>query len=238
MIKSKLLTVLLLIAAISCFAIWINQLWPQLWPVKQLLIEGEYRYIDDEELVTLIKGQKHQGLLAINLQQLQTQIEKLDWVKVVEIKKVWPETLVLNLTEHQPIVAVTDGVLTRSGKLIETQIQDEYIKRLPKLEYFGGKTLAENEYLHIWNELKLIKQALIPLGANIKLLQINQLDNWQIHLSNNVTINLGRKQRLHRAERLAKVFLSIKDKQQIENLDLRYPNGLAVKWLDKNQLNT
>lgn len=222
----------LALVVVTLLGFYGNKFWQQLWPIEKIVLEGDYRYFHKDNLTSLINQESAQGLLAINLKKLKKNIENSDWVQSIEIRKVWPDQLIFNLVEHEPVIFVGDGVLTREGGLIKTLLKDEYIERLPEFDFLDNKNLSEERTIAVWNEFKQIKKLLFELKLNVKKLTISELDSWKIDFKSGLQISLGRKNRFKRVQRLVKTYPLIKDKTAIKRIDLRYHNGLAIRWLD------
>jgi cell division protein FtsQ len=65
----------------------------------------------------------------------------------------------------------------------------------------------------------------------IKRLVLDERRSWEMQLSNNVIVKLGRENTENRLARFIKVFNleNTLDMKNIESMDLRYPNGFAVR---------
>jgi len=204
--------------------------WQQTWPVKNILLEGNYHYLNKQELVALVNDKSSGGMLSIDLQKLQADAKLLDWIDRVEIRKVWPDTLLFLVQEHQPVVRIDELILTQKGTLIEKNKPHAGLSELPHITTSQHATIGEQNYPQIWQEFKQIRRKLELLELNVERLEIDQLRNWRLLANSGVLVNLGRKERLSRVDKLVLVYSDIADKTAIESIDLRYHNGLAVKW--------
>jgi len=204
--------------------------WQQVWPVKNITLEGNYRYLNKQDLVALVQTQKTNGMLSIDLQLLQVDAKSLDWVDQVEIRKVWPDTLVFLVQEHQPVVRFNESLLTQKGTLIKTKKLQAGLNELPHVNTSHDLTITNEDYRRVWREFKQIRRKLELLELNIERLEIDQSRNWRLSANSGMRVNLGRKERLSRVDKLVFAYSVIADKSAIESIDLRYHNGLAVKW--------
>ena len=79
---------------------------------------------------------------------------------------------------------------------------------------------------------QLMAELLIPTGLKIAELKRDSLGVWFINTATGVRLVIGRDQVSEKLRRFTKVWgagLS-QQLQQIDSIDLRYPNGLAVAW--------
>lgn len=208
-----------------------TQVWHTVWPVKQVVLSNQTEYVKQQDLVKFIQQQSIKGMLAIDLQKLQEEAKKINWVKSVEVRKVWPDKLIFSIEESIPLVRFNDFVLTQQGHFIKPEKKDLKLDFLARVKYVDdSKNMSEHEATFIWKEFKTMKRKLEVVKLELENLNIDQSKNWHLMLANGVELNLGRQQRLERVERLIEVYSLIENKQQISKIDLRYHNGLAVKW--------
>ncbi len=218
-----------------------NDLWNKLLPINEIVLQGEIKYLNKQDFVYLLQQKPNSGLLALDLDSLQAEAKRIEWVKSVEIRKVWPEKLVFIVEEHQPVAKFDNVLLTQQGTLIVLKdkqlFEDKWISQLPKISFKDPKERLVNEYSFIWNEFKQMKRDFEIINLNLNNLQVDEVNNWQLVFIDNFSINLGRKDRIARVERLVKVFKMIENRKEIKNIDLRYHNGFAIEWLDKTNVN-
>lgn len=229
----RVASVALLVTGIS-FVGWHGiKIWQTVWPVKQVLLQGETIYIQDQDIADFVRSQPQQGMLAIELEEMQNAAAQLDWVDKVEIRKVWPEQLVFYVVEHEPVVRIGGKVLTEKGTLISQGNQTQLFESLPQLvleKEVGADEYLVKKYQRVWQEFKQVKNQFDALSLNLISLKIDKVNNWQLEFADGLEMNLGRKDRAQRVERLGKVYSAINNKQHLKSIDLRYHNGLAVEW--------
>ncbi|TQV89836.1 cell division protein FtsQ/DivIB [Aliikangiella coralliicola] len=206
------------------------------WPVREVVLENEPRYFQKNALIEFVRQQPVQGMLAIDLSEIQRQAKRLDWIKNIEVRKVWPDKLIFTVEEHQPVAMFDNQVLTQQGGMIKNDTRSSWSVELPQIslqhkdEEQAEKANDEKFYMAVWREYKQVKRQFELLNLETDLLQVDQLKNWQLSFTNGLQINLGRKEREERVARLLQVYGEIKDKQKIKKIDLRYLNGLAIEW--------
>ena len=72
-------------------------------PIAKVSIEGEFRYIEQEQFIELVNGQISGGFITIDLRALQDVLHKHPWVAEVSIQRQWPANLHINVIEEVPI---------------------------------------------------------------------------------------------------------------------------------------
>lgn len=213
-----------------------TEVWQQTWPVKKISLQGDLNYLTQKDIVEFMQQQPLEGMLTLDLQELQILAKTIDWVMSVEIRKVWPDELVFYIEEYQPVALFDGYVLTQQGTTIKIN-DSENFALLPSINLSSSSNIGRDKFHLVWQEFKLIKRKLELVGLNLQAAEIDDVNSWKLKIINGLNLNLGRKNRLERVGRLVDVFEKIKNKQQIVNIDLRYHNGLAVEWSGNAGLN-
>lgn len=203
-----------------------------IWPIEKIAIVGEVEHLQQSQLARILLAKEFSGMLSVDLQQLRSQVIQLPWIKDVQIRKVWPDTLSFSVEEYQPIAQINQSYLTDEGVLIE---RGDYITSQPVLILEIDKVQMEKEpdLLYMLEKLQQIRVELAKHHLDIERLKVNESNSWLIQIENKFLIKVGRKQQLARIEKLIQVYAAIENKNELESIDLRYSNGLAVKFANK-----
>ena len=195
-------------------------------PITKVSIEGEFKYLDHQQLVAMVNSQINGGFITIDLQAMQNVLHQHPWVSEVSVQRRWPSFLSINVTEEVPIARWgEDAFLNRLGdKLI---IQDNsQLANLPLMTAeFGSSTEVMKQY-------QRLSDLLLPTGLKLSKLKLDRLGAWQVETSNGIQLILGRNKVGEKIRRLVLVWETDLGQQsnKIKAIDLRYPNGLAVSW--------
>ena len=195
-------------------------------PITKVSIEGEFKYLDHQQLVAMVNSQINGGFITIDLQAMQNVLHQHPWVAEVSVQRRWPSFLSINVTEEVPIARWgEDAFLNRLGdKLI---IQDNsQLANLPLMTAeFGSSTEVMKQY-------QRLSDLLLPTGLKLSKLKLDRLGAWQVETSNGIQLILGRNKVGEKIRRLVLVWETDLGQQsnKIKAIDLRYPNGLAVSW--------
>ena len=175
-----------------------------------------------------IKG----NFFTTDLEAARNAFEAVPWVRKASVRREWPNQLIVTLEEHEPL-----GIWGDKGQLLSTK-GDIFTANLDEAEEdhalpeFLGPAGSEKEVVARFEQFKTWFAA-INLAPDV--VQLSSRYAWSVKLENGMTVELGREQDKHtlkdRVQRLISVYpqlvASLKD--QIESVDLRYPNGLALK---------
>lgn len=194
------------------------------WPVDQVEIEGEFRYWQAKDLAKQLIWVKEQNFFSLDVRLVKKELEQLALIKKVQIKKVWPDTLLVKFKEDIPIaVWNNEALLNPKGEELVLPNTFDY-KGLPKLS--GPEQKTEQ----VMRQFQRFQSRLVSRDAEIASLSMNAVGSWQVVLKNGWTIRLGRQQLEQRIERLIEL-LKILPQEKVAVVDLRYGKGAAIQWL-------
>jgi len=220
-----LLTLLVVFIGIGSSALrelwnWLNQ------PVAEIRMAGATRHLDKTALAQTLAGGLSSPLLQLDLKQIQDQLIGDPWVHRASVRRQWPPSLEVQLEEEVPVARWGDkGLLNHQGDIFWPELKPEY-RVLPRLNGPAHETVRIMQQFHDLNRmfsndgLSLIGLTLETRGA------------WTLELDNGIRIVAGREQLVPRLRRFLNIYrLSLADKaEQIEQIDIRYTNGVAVSW--------
>lgn len=195
-------------------------------PLTRIVVGGEFKHLQKEELANLVNGQIDGGFLSMNLNQLREQLQGHPWVHEVSIRREWPSTLKVEVVEEVPIARLgKQGFLNRLGDQLEIA-DNSNLRSLPVLRAEFGTTQD------MIQQYQLLAELLIPINLKLTELQRDSVGAWQAATAPGIRLILGRDEVAEKIRRLVIVWQSGLSLQSdnIETIDLRYPNGLAVSW--------
>ncbi len=175
-----------------------------------------------------IKG----NFFTVDLDSVRTAFESVPWVRKAGVRREWPNGLVVSIEEHQPL-----GTWGEDGRLLSVK-GDVFTANLAeaeedtKLLEFNGPTGSEKEVLARYVELH---EWFKPVNAAPVSVQLSGRFAWTVKLDNGMTVRLGRERGKvtlkDLAGRFAQIYpqLTARFGNRIESVDLRYPNGLALR---------
>lgn len=175
-----------------------------------------------------IKG----NFFTADLEQVRVAFESVPWVRRAAVRREWPNKLVVAIDEHRPLGTWGDDgrLISQDGDLFTANLDEaEEDGRLP--EFFGPPG-SEREVVGRFRDFI---GWLAPVQLKPESVQLSGRYAWTVKLSNGTTVELGREQTRetlkNRVERLVRVYpqLVARLPGQIEYVDMRYPNGLALK---------
>jgi cell division protein FtsQ len=195
-------------------------------PVRKLVVEGTFQRVSAIHVEDVVASGLGRGFLSLDLGALREQVQTLDWVDRVNVGRVWPDTLVVRLTEHKAAARWgEDGLLNVRGELFTEHAQYAF----PELPSLAGPDGSEQEvakrYLAVRGRLAEADLTLARLG-------LDERGAWTLVLGGGQEIRLGRRDI---DERLLRFFDVVApalaaELNRVSYVDLRYTNGFAVGW--------
>lgn len=197
---------------------------PDTLPIRDVSVEGKLKHLDVTRLQVLIEQEIKGGFFSIDLDGLQASIEEMPWAYRVSVRRYWPDRIVINVEEQQPIARWGDkGLLNRYGDVfvVETKVGP-----LPEISGSQGreKVLIE-AFLNNDRLLRTVGLGLVGLHEDAR-------QDRRLILDNGIKVALGRRDRDLRLRRFVTAYNHTLEGfvDRIEELDLRYSNGFSVGW--------
>ena len=172
----------------------------------------------------------HGNFFTVDLGAVREAFEQVPWVRQAQVRRIWPNTLRVGIEEHEPLAVWHDGRLVNTfGELFAANAAEAEADRA--LLEFSGPPGSEAEVLRRWQELRT---QLAPLSLMPEALTLSSRYAWSARLENGTVLLLGRDQGLPIAERVARwvaVYPTVQTRlnREIAQVDLRYPNGFAMR---------
>ncbi|WPO99178.1 cell division protein FtsQ/DivIB [Pseudomonas sp. HR96] len=202
-------------------------------PIAHVAIQGDLSYISQQAVQQRIAPYLNSSFFTIDLTTMRSDLETMPWIAHAEVRRVWPDQVVIRLEEQLPVARWGDSaLLNNQGEAFAPRELANY-DHLPQL--FGPQRAQQQ----VMQQYQVLSQMLRPLGFSVARLELRERGSWFLttgasNAGPGIELLLGRDDLLPKMRR----FIAIYDKtlkDQITNIarvDLRYANGLAVGWRD------
>jgi cell division protein FtsQ len=195
-------------------------------PILHVTVEGDFIHVDKEALVKAVTPFATGSFVSVDVASLREAGEKLPWVKQVQVRRIWPDSLHLIVEEQVAVARWKDKWLVNNkGETFLTK-KNEIPSGLATLE--GPQSSHEV----VVQRYQVMANVLARQGLVITHLEMDLRRAWNMTLSNGIKVVLGRANSEKRFTRFIRVYQNElqKYKAQIAVMDMRYTNGLAVIW--------
>lgn len=196
------------------------------FPLRELTVQGDLAHTNRDELEAATRGRTSGNFFAVDLAALREGLEQLAWVRKADVRRVWPDRIEVRLEEHVALARWGDvGLVNTFGERFPGQSN-------AALPIFAGPPRTEGEVTRRYRRYAVL---LAPLGANLERVILTPRYAWQLRMSNGLSIELGRDLANDQAEaRLARFATAYprtlgRINLRHEYVDLRYPNGFALR---------
>ena len=218
---------LLMLGAFFAALYWL--LSPERFPVSQVAITGNLKNTTSAEIEAALPRASG-NFFALDLAEVRTGVERLSWVRSVSVRRVWPAKLELSVEEH--VALARWGTGDEMSALVNTHGERFVARTKEALPLFlaPGGTAAE-----VTRRYQRFAEIVAPLNTGVERVVLTQRHAWQLRLGNGLHVMLGRDADLAEARlrRFVETYPAVQ-KRPHEYVDLRYPNGFALRVPDWN----
>jgi len=230
---NALADLLILVAAaalLAAAAVWLVR--APLLPVRQVIFTQELAHTQRAELEQALPGALRGNFFSLDLEAVRGALEKMPWVRKVELRRVWPARLEVKVEEHRPVARWGEGreeLVNTFGEVFAATAPEEELGGLPLLHGPQG-TAPEvlKRYGEFVGNFKELGQKPVQVTLSPRLA-------WQLKLDNGMLVEMGREQQKSpvgvRLQRFIAVYPELVAKRATRPsvVDLRYPNGFAMR---------
>ena len=223
-------------AMIWGFAHWLAQ--KPFFAMQTIRVEATpghaLRHVSDDSIQLALKRLGFFDFFSLDMESVRDQVEQVDWVRKAQVRRVWPNALVVEVEEHQPMAIWNgDRLINHHGELFSANFAEaEIAGDLPQLM---GPDGSHPQVLARWRDLR---QWLAPLSRAPVMVSLSASHAWQAELDDGSHLLLGRDEGMgmeFRVARWVESYRSVAEKliKPVAAVDLRYPNGFAVQLAEE-----
>lgn len=222
--------------------------------IKQIVLLNPLSQQNEKELLQLSKQVIKGNFLTLDIDDFRTQIEQLPWVEAVSVRKVWPDSLQLQIVEHKALARWSkqtgdrqsswdnSSLLSNKGVIFKPQLTTEQYKKIIRLPLMTGPQALSEQVMKTCQQ---IMQKLADNGVKLEQCMLNKRRSWNIRFlaaEQQVQLMLGKSmnnetsQENQRIIEKISLFLSLYANKikpliaHVESIDMRYPNGFSIRW--------
>ncbi len=205
-----------------------------LWAVRQpvfalqeVVIRGPLVRANPAHVEAVVREELKGTFFTMRLADARTSLVKVPWVRTVALRRAWPKTLEIIVTEHEPLARWNDGALVN---LEGETFTADYNGELPQ---FSG---PEGSAADVTAHFREFGQTLMPTGLTLAEIRLSERAAWEIKTEGPapLTLELGRVEPGVRLARFVAYYAGTIAKMQragtrVDQVDLRYRNGFAAR---------
>ena len=234
---SSLPAIIVFIVLVLLFlAFLIDQLFrPGYFTIERIHVEGHQQRVDPRVIERSAWRHVNGNYFSVDLRAIEDQLRNIPGLYAVTIRRVWPSALHISVTESAGLAKWTTLALDESEPTTS-------LVNLPPRRMFTLVPELSGPAEHLDLVLKIYLEAdqrLWPLGLDITNVELTRSQDWKLNIqasqfstSSKFFLIIGEDNPIEKIDDFVDVFeLALRSQVDlIESIDLRYPNGLAVRW--------
>lgn len=200
------------------------------FPVTKVKVSGSFQHLNEKKLQKTLVKHLTANYFNVNLLEVREAAEALPWIEKAWVKKEWPGTVVIKVEERVAIANWGKSQLISQNQEIFSSDEISHLEQLPTL-------LGIDEYAPLMvNRYNEVKSELEPLGLSVKTMKLEDRFSWRVTLNDGLRLVIDEADFMKKLERFVELYRKMPsiDRSYMEQADLRYENGLAIKWKKKD----
>ncbi len=172
------------------------------------------------------------NFFTVGLEQVRRHFEQVPWVRRAEVRRVWPNRLFVGIEEHEVLARWNDD----SGRFVNTHgelfsVNPAEVANYPNLLLLSGPVGSQ---ALVARRYAALAEQLMPLSMRPVSLTLSERQSWSAELDSGIVLRMGRDEGVPVEERVARwvaahPLIQARLNGRAEVVDLRYPNGFAVR---------
>ncbi len=199
---------------------------PATLPIREVVIEGEFRQLKAPDLEALVMRQVRGGFFTVRVSEVQGGLSRDPWIKAASVSREWPDGLRVTVYEQRAVARYgARGLLNPEGVLFRPP-EASYPDQLPLLD---GPEGAEAQVLVRYRRLAKLLE---PAGLVARGLEADARGAWRFVLEDGPLVLVGREDFEPRIKRFVAHYprIASSGRGRVARVDLRHTNGIAVSF--------
>ena len=195
------------------------------FPIKNVT-SSELINVNKDDISNAVKYLYSKSFFDIDLNYLKNKLEKIEWVRKINVRRSYPNEIIIDIEEHTPILIWNNKMyINMYGEKFNVSKID---KNIPLL------ISDESRINEVFTYFKLFNEKLSSRKLDFKITKImeNEIRSLTISLSSGINIQLGSKDVNIKIPLFFEIYnsLNTRDLNKIRYIDMRYSNGFSVGW--------
>ena len=195
------------------------------FPIKNVT-SSELINVNKDDISNAVEYLYSKSFFDIDLNYLKNKLEKIEWVRKINVRRSYPNEIIIDIEEHTPILIWNNKMyINMYGEKFNVSKID---KNIPLL------ISDESRINEVFTYFKLFNEKLSSRKLDFKITKImeNEIRSLTISLSSGINIQLGSKDVNNKILLFFEIYKSLntRDLNKIRYIDMRYSNGFSVGW--------
>lgn len=196
--------------------------------VTKIEIRGQLKYQQPDVLQKALNKHLGEGFFSLDLNAVKNEVEAMPWIYSASLRRRWPGTVMIAVKEQYPVASWNEEYYLNEYGEVFRPPEPVDIESVPDL--LGPADRAKDVLMQYVS----YREKLAAVDEGVALLSLEKRGAWRLRLKSGIDIKLGRaplEEKLNRFLRAYRQGLSSKV-GEIQSIDARYTNGIAVRWKD------
>src|SRR5256712_3068144 len=194
------------------------------FPVRIVELRTPLKQASPAEVEAVLARHGAGNFFAVPIDELRVALERLPWVRAAAVRRVWPDRLEIAIEEHVTLARWgADALVNTHGERFAATSDEP-------LPMFIGPAGSEAEVARRYGRFSRL---LAPLGSPLERIALSPRHAWKLRPASGLQLTLRRDADLaeQRLARFVDAYARLMDaaRRAPEVVDLRYPNGFAVR---------
>lgn len=141
-------------------------------PITNINVQGDLTYISQQAVQQRIAPYVAASFFTVDLEGMRTELEQMPWIAHAEVRRVWPDQVVIRLEEQLPVARWGDEALLNNQGQAFTPRELANYEHLPQL--FGPQRAQQQ----VMQQYQVLSQMLRPMGFSIARLELRERGSW------------------------------------------------------------
>jgi Cell division septal protein len=141
-------------------------------PITKIDVQGDLSYISQQSVQQRIAPYVAASFFSVDLTAMRAELEQMPWIAHAEVRRVWPDEVVIRLEEQLPVARWGDEALLNNQGQAFTPRELANYEHLPQL---AGPQRAQQQ---VMQQYQVLSQMLRPLGFSIARLELRERGSW------------------------------------------------------------
>ena len=236
---------------------------PEILPVEDVQVVGELKFLNKQAIEETVMRSVNGGYFTVDLTAVRDLLQYQPWVRSVSLRRVWPAGISVMIEEQVPVAYWNDdGYINEVGEVFKPATVNTTLN-LPKLSGPEGQHDNVWKFMNqLYQEMALLDYEVTRLSLDDRRawqLVISTAPASSVSspsdIKQGIEVKLGRFDTQKRLQRFIGVVPSLiasqsvaatgkkgsdgnlmLDTNKIELIDMRYPNGFAVRMSNEDML--
>lgn len=231
-VATRALVVVFAVLCVGALSLWAVR--HPAWSVRAITVQGDVVHQNvvtfRAQLASQMKSSLSGSFLTLDLMQVKQLFEAVPWVRQAVVQREFPNRLRVTIEEHQAVAwwgqSGSGQLVNRLGEVFDASPDDS--DNLPEL---AGPAHQSQQ---VWALYQTLQAEFNRLELGLARLELNARGSWSADLDNGARMELGRgtpEELLARTQRFTSTLSQLTERYPgaLQSVDLRYPNGYALR---------